>query len=477
MKELLLQYLSGIRWQDLFDIIISSYMLFRFYVLFRNTIVFRILIGLVLLWFFQSIANSLGLIVTSWAVRAITAAAALIIIVVFRNEIRSVLQAKNLKAILWGFTHSIVSTPLEIIIDTVYDMAKRRCGALIVFPGKEDLKEVVQNGIQWNGVVSKEMILSIFWHDNPVHDGAIVIKGDQITEVSVILPLSHRQDLPSVYGTRHRAAVGLAEDSDALIIVVSEERGTVTIAKNAHYMEITKKERLEELLEEHIGVMSNPVEQLKKEKLKFGIAAVLCVIFVTGVWFSFTRGLSTLISMEIPVEYMNLDSGMEIWDTSANAVRLLLSGSDALIQSMRHEQIRLRLDLKKAAVGVNTFTITPEDITLPPGILLKRVTPQIVEVTLDAQVKKELPIQADFSGKLPENLILVSAKLTPEYIQVVGKHRVLENMSTIYTEKIPLDNIQSSGTIIVNPFINSTSIRIAQGGKTRIKVEYTVKER
>ena len=185
-----------------------------------------------LLWLAQEVAASLGLILTSWAMRGITAAAAIIIIVVFRNEIRSVLQVRNIKTFLWGFPSQRTAHPDRLIAESVFQMARRRIGALIVFPGNQDLGEVIHGGIPWNGQVSNEMLMSIFWPNSPAHDGAAIIVGGQVTEVGVLLPLSHRQDLPSYYGTRHRAAAGLAEASDALVVVVSEERGSVNVAQD-----------------------------------------------------------------------------------------------------------------------------------------------------------------------------------------------------------------------------------------------------
>ena len=102
-------------------------------------------------------------------------------------------------------------TPVEIIAGCAFELSGKGTGALIVFPGTNDLEDVVQGGISWQGLVTREMISSIFWPDNPVHDGAAIIQDDRITRVCVILPLSRREDLPSRYGTRHRAAAGLAE--------------------------------------------------------------------------------------------------------------------------------------------------------------------------------------------------------------------------------------------------------------------------
>jgi len=117
--EKVLQFFSNFRWQDVVDIGLNSYILFRFYVLFRGTYVFRVLIGLTMLWFFQQIAVYMGLIVTSWVVQGIVAVAALIIVVVFRNEIRSVLQARNIRTILWGLPPrpgSLPSTSLPTVL-------------------------------------------------------------------------------------------------------------------------------------------------------------------------------------------------------------------------------------------------------------------------------------------------------------------------------------------------------------------------
>ncbi|MGD9372950.1 MAG: DisA protein, partial [Desulfobacterales bacterium] len=134
--------ISSLRWQDIVDIALVSYVLFRFYVLFRGTNVFRVLIGITILWFLQQIAVSLGLIVTSWVIQGIVALAAFIIIVIFRTEIRTVLQARNLKSIFWGVSSKTVITAIETVVQSVHEMADRKCGALIVIPGKEDLEEI-----------------------------------------------------------------------------------------------------------------------------------------------------------------------------------------------------------------------------------------------------------------------------------------------------------------------------------------------
>ncbi len=477
MLKTLLSFLESIRWQDIVDIVINSYIIFRLYIILRGTTAFRVMIGIALLWFFQRITTSLGLIITTWAIQAITAVAAIIIIVVFRNEIRSVLQAKNLKVLLWGFPHKQVLTSIEIIIESVAELAKKHIGALMILPGREDLKEIVQSGIPWGGIVSKEMLMSIFWHDNPVHDGAIIIKGDSVSEVGVILPLSNRKDLPSSYGTRHRAALGLAENSDALVIIVSEEKGAVLTAKNAAIKTVRHKEELKKILQKHTGIHIKPQQFYKNEKFEIAMAALASIIVVISIWFSFFSGLETRISLQTPIDYLNRDPKVEILETSVNTVKLSLSGSGPLIKSIRPEQVMVRIDLSQAEVGNNTFTISKENVSLPPGIKLTRVDPNTVDVLLDLPVKKELPIQVDWVGKLPEPLILTKATLDPQRISIIGKNQILENISTIYTEKVFLNKINKSGSLTVGLALYPATLKMFSGSKDKVTIKFEVKER
>ncbi|MCG6910479.1 MAG: diadenylate cyclase [Deltaproteobacteria bacterium] len=469
--------LTSIGWRDVVDILVVSYFLFRLYVLFRGTYVFRVITGIGFLWVFQRIAVYLGLVVTSWAMQGIIAFAALIIIIVFRNEIRTVLQAKNVGAILWGVSHKPFLTPEEIITGSVYALAQKKIGALLVLPAKGDLQEVIRGGIPWNGILSREMLMSVFWPDNPAHDGAAIISGKRIAEVGAILPLSRRSDLPSSYGTRHRAALGLSEKTDALIIVVSEETGRVMAAKTGNFTEIKDNLELKKILREHSGVSTDEKDARKNENFKLALAAVVLVVCVTGIWFSFSRGMETLATMEVPIEYQNRDPGMELLESSLNTVEVHLSGAGALLRSVKPEQVKVRISLNNAVAGRNTYTITRDNITLPPGVMLKKVVPQVVDVTLDIPVKKVLPVQIDWIGKLDEHLILESATVEPDTVEVIGGSRILEGINTIYTEKVTLDNIEKTDRQTVSLALNPASLKVEGLPNGKVTITYTVKRR
>ena len=473
-----LAFLSSIRWQDIVDISINSYILLRVYVLFQGTNAFRVLVGITSLWLAQEVAASIGLIITSWAIRGITAAAAIIIIVVFRNEIRSVLQVRNVKTFLWGFPSREQHTPIDVITDSVFQMAKMRIGALIVFPGNQNLGEVIHGGIPWNGQVSNEMLMSIFWPKSPVHDGAAIIEGGQVTEVGVLLPLSHRQDLPSDYGTRHRAAAGLAEAADALIVVVSEERGSVNVAKDRSFTQMLNGEMLSEALKKHLKMPEiSPARQRERERLKLAAAACVSVLIMGGIWFGFTRGQDTIIALNVPIEYVNRPANYDILDASVDEARLQLVGSSALIKSLGPGQVGVRVDLSKAAEGRNTFTITKDDIILPPGISLNKIQPAMIDVTLDIPASKELPIQVDWTGRLPENTALTQVSVSPETVRVVGGSKTLEKVYTVYTSPVRLDSLSKSGSFTAQIVLSPPSLKLAPSYSDRVTVHYLLEPR
>ena len=465
---------TGLRWQDIADIALNSYILFRLYVLFQGTQVFRTIAALALLWIFQQAAAWLGLIVTSWVLQGIIAVAALIVIIVFRNEIRSVLQARNIRAILWGAPRKVDREGTENIVDAVVDLARQNVGALVVLQGREHLDEIVYGGVDVGAHLSSELLSSIFWHGGPIHDGAVLIEGSRIAKAGVILPLTQETDVPREYGTRHRAAIGLTELSDALVIVVSEERGDVTVASRGRMHEAPDRAALAQILGAHgMGPETAP-DQDRTVRLKLGAAACLSVLVVAGVWFSFSRGLETITTIEVPIEYMGRRPNMEIIAASINSVTLSLGGSGPLLRSIKPDQFTVRVDLADAALGANTFTIVRDDIILPAGVVLKGVEPTGVEVTLDQPVEKELPVQADWGGQLPAHLVMTDLIITPATIRIIGGNRFLEKMHTLYTEKINLDRLEASGTISARLALSPASIKIAGPSPERVSIQYVI---
>jgi uncharacterized protein (TIGR00159 family) len=469
--ESLFYLFSGFRWQDAFDILLNTYILFRLYVLFRGTNVFRGLLAIVLLWGVSQAALTLGLIVTNWAIQGLIAVAALIVIIVFRNEIAGVLQTKNLKSFLWGIPQYQVHPPLSIIAKSVNELALKKIGALIVLPLKQGLDSVVQGGTLLESKISQEMLVSVFWPGSPMHDGAAIIQGDQIVSAGVILPLSKKDNLPSFFGTRHRAAAGLAELTDALVIVVSEERGEITVFKEGSDIVIQNLQDLEKLLNKHAGDDSTK-KQFKNQALELALAGLISLFCIIGIWASFSKGMETFAEYEVPIEFINPNQKMEIVSSSDSNVKLLISGARPLIQSIKPEQINVKLNLSQSIVGDSKLEITQNNIQLPPGIRLKKIVPSQLEITLDTLIEKELPIQPNWVGKLPGGLVLKNAKPIPETIKITGGGRALQNIFTIFTEEIALNNLTESGKVTAALVLNPPSIKLQ--GDQNIQIQYII---
>jgi DNA integrity scanning protein DisA with diadenylate cyclase activity len=363
-----------------------------------------------------------------------------------------------------------------IIVESVYELARQKIGALIVLPLSKGMESVVQEGIPWDGKLSKEMLMSIFWQDNPVHDGAVVIQGDRITEVGVILPLSKRTDLPPRFGTRHRAAIGLAEQTDAMVIVVSEERGKITLVLDKRVYDINDARVLEKMLIQHAGGDS-PVRDVKKQTRDLAIAAAVCLACVTGLWLSFSRGVETLATHDVPVEFVKSDQKMEVFSSSASTIRLLVSGSRPLIRSLRPDRINVKLSLANTTPGRNSLSVGRNAISLPPGISVKNIEPSMLEVFVDVPLKKEVAIQAFWIGRLPPDLIMTQAMVEPEKILVVGPSQALKDIETLFTEPLSLDGITESGKITAGIVFSPSTIRPDDKEKSIVQLEYSIQKR
>ncbi len=433
-----------LRWQDIVDILLNSYILFRLYAVFRGTNAFRVFLGIMGLLLVQRIAVAAGLILTSWAVQGITAVAALIVVVVFRNEIRSALQARNLKTFFWGSPRPLLRTPHACVAEAAFGLAEKRIGALIVLPGGSDVHLELQGSLRIDCRLSREMLMSVFWPDNPVHDGAAVVRGDRIEEVSAVLPLSQRDDLPSYYGMRHRAAAGIAGAADVIAIVVSEERGTVSAFYGEEVRTFADAGALERYLE-RTRPAAAAVSAGRRETLTMAVAGAVSLLFITSVWFSFARRDGTLVTMEIPLEYVRRDSKFDYVDADIDTVRLQLSGAAALLKNINASQLKARVEVKSGEVGENVFRLAPDNFSLPPGVELRKVTPEEVAVRLDIEAVRSVAVQVDWAGTLPPGLCIESCELRPAYVQVSGPSRRMDELATVYTEPVDVAALPRGG--------------------------------
>lgn len=214
---------------DLIDIIIITYISYRLFLLFKGSKALYMFFGVLFLLLAAFVSNMFHLKTTSWLLNGFTSYLFLILIIVFQPELRKALALLGEPRLKSGSKIVGLEVYLEEIIRAVTVLANRQIGALIVIERNTDLSDFVQAGTKLDAVISRDLLISLFIPYSPLHDGAIIISNNRITFAGAILPLTKKENLDKRFGTRHRAAIGITEETDAICIVVSEERGTISI--------------------------------------------------------------------------------------------------------------------------------------------------------------------------------------------------------------------------------------------------------
>lgn len=272
ITDILARYLSDINLPsvsiiDIIEIILITFFVYQFMVWIKFTRAYTLLKGLLVIGAFLIIAYIFKMNTILWIVSKLASALITAIVVIFQPELRKVVEQlgqKKIMASIFPFDSGkevkerFTDKTVNELIKACFDMGEVKTGALIVIEQEIRLDEYVRTGINVDALLTSQLLINIFEHNTPLHDGAIIIRGDRIVSATCYLPLSDNMKLSKDLGTRHRAAVGMSEVSDALIIAVSEETGAVSIAMGGRLERNVRPERLTERL---IDVQDRTVER------------------------------------------------------------------------------------------------------------------------------------------------------------------------------------------------------------------------
>ena len=239
----ILWLLSTIQWIDLLDIALLSYLVYRALLIIHGTRALQSLAGLLFLLLLYAGSGTLGLTGVYWLLDKFFVYLVLAIIILFQEDIRKGL-ARAGQFLPKNQVSQEVST-IESVVKTVAALASRRIGALIIFErdGAGVQKDILQTGTQMDALISSELLTAIFLPTSPLHDGAVILRKERVMASQCILPMT-TQTLSKIHGTRHRAGVGMTEKSDAIALIISEERGTISIAESGNLELITNNNEL-----------------------------------------------------------------------------------------------------------------------------------------------------------------------------------------------------------------------------------------
>ena len=246
--------MSGIRWTDIVEIIILSFLIYHILVWIKNTKTWSLLKGILVIAVFILFAAYFEMNTILWIVNNLFSVAVTAVVVILQPELRRAVEELGRKNIISSIIPITVGRgpeggrfsdkTINEIVKACVEMGRARTGALIVMEKDESLTDYERTGIEIDGVVTSQLLINIFEHNTPLHDGAVIVRGDRVTSATCYLPLSDNMRLSKELGTRHRAGVGISEVTDSLTIIVSEETGKISVAYGGDLERNVDAERL-----------------------------------------------------------------------------------------------------------------------------------------------------------------------------------------------------------------------------------------
>lgn len=266
-------HMPDIKGTDIVEILIIAFLVYHILVWMRNTRIWSLMKGIVVIVIFIIIAALFNMNTILWIVQNVLSIAVIAVVVVLQPELRRALEQLGRKNFLSGiFPFDLNSSEgrfsdrtIDEIARACVEMAKVRTGALIVIEQEHSLAEYEQTGIEVDAIVTSQLLINIFEHNTPLHDGAVIVRGNRITAATCYLPLSDNMNIGKELGTRHRAGVGVSEVTDSLTIIVSEETGKISVA----YGGVLDRSLDSEKLKERLRMIQNKTEEEHKHRSVF----------------------------------------------------------------------------------------------------------------------------------------------------------------------------------------------------------------
>jgi len=364
---------------------------------------------------------------------------------------------------------------IDTIAESAFTLAEKRMGALLALTGKESLERHIRGGISLNGSLSMPLITSIFDSSSPGHDGAVIIEDSKIEKFGAHLPLSANLTEVGVAGTRHAAGLGLSERCDALVIIVSEERGQVSVAYKGRLARLSSAAELLQRLETFYAEAFAPQHangrwrMVTKDIHLKGVA----VLLATVVWLLLGYRVETLHrTFMAPVEFRNLADSWVIEDPRPTTVRVSLSGSQREFDFSAGDLV-FALDMSNVREGVQSMFITRDKLVKPPGLSVHQIQPNVIKFRAYKMSSIEAPVKAALEGNLPEGLELQGVELVPSKVRLLVRESQRTELGKIMTEPVNLAGIDSVRTVKAKLVIPEFA-RVPEGAPTDVTVKIRV---
>lgn len=447
-----LTVIKGIRIQDILDVTIIALMIFALLTWFKTRASRFVLIGITLLGGVYLAARFFQLFLTTIVLQGFFAISLFVLVVIFQEDLRGFFEKLAILGTIGKKFPSLsgLKGTAEIISQTAANLAKKRVGALIVLQGTDPLDRHINGGTDLDGVVSEPLLESLFDPHSIGHDGAVIINGGRVTRFGCHLPLSVNTSQYGNIGLRHTAALGLSERSDAMCVVVSEERGTISLAYLENLAVVSNAASLHEALEQFYirntpTKNSHPALNWLRENTLEKIIAVFLACFL-WVAFGYQRDIVRR-DFVIPVEYKNVPRSWQIDEPQITETKVILQGPEQAFRLMDERSLKLSVDLAAVTDKKREFTLSADMVNAPSSLTVADIIPAKIRVYASKSVPWTFPVNINTQNALPGHLTLQKISITPSKVRVLIGSQAKPEQIKIETEPIDLQKIYFSTTL------------------------------
>lgn len=403
------------------DITIIAAVFFVLVHTFRVSGTARIAAGLIIAGAIFVLANLLDLRGITWIYSRLSPVLLIAAVVIFQPELRRMLEHGGS---LQRSRATQLPTGLPgLLAETMELLSQKRWGAIFVLPGRQPVGRWISSGIALNANPSIPLLLSLFDPHSPGHDGAVVIDGGRVERFAVRLPLAQSEQLGPEYGTRHHASLGLAEATDALVLTVSEERGSVAVFTAGKMIPLESADAASSHILEHarkclnLGSSDASESGIRSYPFQIGASLATAVILWAGVTLPSVQVVER--SLEVAIDYVT-PANLALVGSKPMTAKLHVAGDQGVIDDVDPRHVNVRINLSEAKPGSQTVVISAEDVRLPRDVRVLDVEPSSFDVTLNQIVEREVTVVPQLVGQLPAGLTLKGVTVNPASVRVIA---------------------------------------------------------
>ena len=460
-----------IRIQDIADILIMTFLLYQLYSWFRGTRAIQVLLGLGIVTLIYFATRFLDLYMTSWVLQELGTVLIILIIVVFQTEIRQALYRFSLLRHILDSHQETQHSQFQDIAETLFRMAANKTGALIVFQGNESLQDLLTNGVLINSEISPQMLESIFYDGAPFHDGAALINNGRIEKAACHLPLSVSPDVPQHLGTRHRAALGLSERSDAVVVAISEERGEVSLVTSGKFRIMSTPTELIMALDELLrNEIERPRVTMQQRLFSNLLPKVSLLLGVCVFWGLVTTRQGQITTVTVPVRLHGVPDSLVLLRTLPEDVTVQIKAMSSLAPPPSKLDLTAEIDASKIAEGTTAIRVNHSTVTAPSGMTITSVSPSSVRVYAEKKVRKSVPIKIIIKGRLPSGQSSFYVTSEPSSVNIEGPASQVSQILSVATEDIDASQLEKGKEYLKNLRLPEKQVSVLRETPVTIKL-------